>query len=530
MGIVPKSGSTAGSAPPANRTDGTPSINKQVAAAKLVYVKLGDALLHVREFRGRGVEERRNARCPACAARVTIRLGGRRAWHAAHRSGAGSSCAAATGEGALHLNAKLALADVLRALGRARGPDGSPLEIALACADDPECRVPSLRPWIVGWDNVVVECRVDAHRPDLVLQRGGTPLAAVEVLVTHAVGEEKAAALSRRGLPWVEVRAASVWAGDQLRWRGDTPMPVLRASRDLGMWRCPRHEAIRLLEAARAEYRALRNANTPEAQTLIDRGQALREMEEETGRIARQIEQLQAAIDLEERSIRAQLAAMPERLRAAEKRLVRAREDYATAERAAQSRMAEVAKRHPRAEHDARRLAELDEETERVEALRRGLSGVGDPSVRDRVLHSSLPDADVSARQPILFLPVDFYRDRDSCGRPVSTRAVFQIDRVARAGTLPELWLVEDVWQRVGRVREGEPGGVELLKAALERRLQEWRRRGVLVDHSAWVALAPGEDVPSDAWKQGAGAYRRALEWDGTERRWALPPGRVSPT
>lgn len=97
------------------------------------------------------------------------------------------------------------------------------------------------------WDEVAVEACVAAaethRRPDIVLRRRGQAIGAIEVLVTHAVSDEKAAVLASAGVPWVEVLANERLLDPVSGWRLGTALPAKRIgpSETEGGWRCDRH-------------------------------------------------------------------------------------------------------------------------------------------------------------------------------------------------------------------------------------------------------------------------------------------------
>jgi len=131
----------------------------------------------------------------------------------AHRPG--SLCATTNPETAEHYNAKMRMADLL---GAQRS-----LRIATKC----RAGHPIVAVWNVGmWTRAVPEMRVGNRRPDVVLVKDSDSgsdfeVAAVEVLRSHAVDQEKAADLAALGLRWVEVTAAVA-----LAWDGESPLPV----------------------------------------------------------------------------------------------------------------------------------------------------------------------------------------------------------------------------------------------------------------------------------------------------------------
>lgn len=315
----------------------------QSRAAKLVFVRLGELLLHVTAFRNRPKEERNPVQCPACHAPVTIRHGERRVPHAAHRPGTGEGCPATNGESALHMNMKVALGLALQALSdRAVTAGRLPqIEIALACLAEPECRLPAWRPWTVTWDSVEIECRVGVHRPDLVLSLKGTQVGAIEVLVSHEVSPEKASALRLLGVSWLEVLASEVAAagGQQLSWSSSVPLPVYRASQENAQDNCPKHDAERQLKAVWERYRALKRSDDPAVQVIERHGRQLRAVELEISSLLGQAAAVTNETNVEIERLAALGEELPERIGAAEARLERAKEFLANAQRLAASQV-----------------------------------------------------------------------------------------------------------------------------------------------------------------------------------------------
>jgi hypothetical protein len=90
--------------------------------------------------------------------------------------------------------------------------------------------------WLKNWDEVAVERQVGTRRPDVTLLRGGVPVGAVEVFVSHRVDDEKAQALEALSLPWIEVRADTVMPLAGEPWSGG---PLLVANEGPnGPWKC----------------------------------------------------------------------------------------------------------------------------------------------------------------------------------------------------------------------------------------------------------------------------------------------------
>jgi hypothetical protein len=179
--------------------------------------------------------------CPLCGRSLTLKLGRIRRHHAAHAPN--DECAATQAETALHIDTKLYVAAQLRSamasdptLVIRRRCEGTPLETCDAIRDEP---------WARGWDEVVIEAGVTAERirPDILLRKGGMPIAAIEVLVSHRVPDEKAAALEDAGLPWIELRAGPELLEGDTAWRVSRALPIERVGRrsTSRTWRCDAH-------------------------------------------------------------------------------------------------------------------------------------------------------------------------------------------------------------------------------------------------------------------------------------------------
>lgn len=236
--------------------------------AGLAWVSVAGRPTHVSRFAALPPRRRPRAECPECGRPLTLKLGHIRRHHAAHAPG--DRCVATNPETALHIDVKFHIASALTgAIG-----SGLPLMIRRRCAGAGPASL-SLRSaqacdalhdyaWTRDWDEVIVEPRLGAAghtRPDILLRRGGRPIAAIEVLVSHAVDEEKAAALETAAVPWVEVSADVDLLAIDAGWTVATPLSVaadgVGANGVWGAWRCARHDQAHrdLLTAA-----GLRNA------------------------------------------------------------------------------------------------------------------------------------------------------------------------------------------------------------------------------------------------------------------------------
>lgn len=169
-------------------------------------------------------------RCPRCEALVDLHAGEKKRRHFHHRA------AACSAEGAVHLAAKLLVAQAVDDFVQG----GPAPEIVRRCAAegcDALCRQALPRKVRAA----ALEHRLPSGRVvDVALlasaERGALPLpvAAVEIVHTHALDEEKARAMA---VPWLEVDAAQICADAGL---------VLVAARDrLVPWLCAEHAGTR---------------------------------------------------------------------------------------------------------------------------------------------------------------------------------------------------------------------------------------------------------------------------------------------
>lgn len=180
--------------------------------------------------------ERAPFRCPGCGDPLVPHLGRVRARHFAHE--AGSSCPLTSPETALHLNAKERLLFLCEEAfaGRAR------VRLLARC---PSCRRPTPLDLAEVGDAARDEEPLGTLRPDVLVLKGKRPTLALEVLVTHAVGEEKEAALAALGVPAVEIDAREEWEERS----GGTI--TLTPARSLGFPPCPACEALARAETDR---------------------------------------------------------------------------------------------------------------------------------------------------------------------------------------------------------------------------------------------------------------------------------------
>lgn len=220
----------------------------------LVWVLVEGRPRPVSDFATLAPARRPRVTCPACGRRLTLKLGRVRRHHAAHAPDA--ICAATKPETALHLDMKLALAAHLAAIA---GPDAE-LRVRLRCAGSRGAPCDAVRDvtWLEGWDDVAVEAHIAApgavRRPDVLLRQQGRPVGAIEVLVSNRVSVEKADALARLGVPWVEVQADARVADGAGATGSLLPLAVGRIGPAMAPdgWRCDLHARREtLLRAAR---------------------------------------------------------------------------------------------------------------------------------------------------------------------------------------------------------------------------------------------------------------------------------------
>jgi len=139
-------------------------------------------------------------RCPGCSAPVVLRRGTRKRPHFAHRGG--DTCSP---ESALHRAAK---GFVLQIISDWRAGAGPRPCIARPCPRYP-CDGGVTQDLPEDITHAEEEVRLaDGSVADVVLFRGSEPSAAIEILVTHEVGREKA---QRLPLPWVEIQAEDLF-------------------------------------------------------------------------------------------------------------------------------------------------------------------------------------------------------------------------------------------------------------------------------------------------------------------------------
>lgn len=236
---------------------------KSLGRVRLEWVLLDGTPRFVSTFATLGVGRRPSVSCPECRRPVTLKLGPKLRHHAAHRPG--DECAAAHPETALHVNVKCHIAAVLEgATGGTR-----PLTVRRQCAG--ECGKWIDTVWVPTWDAIRLESslrQAEIRRvPDIVLEKDGVAIGAIEVLVSHAVDGDKAAALAALGVPWLEVRADERLI-ESPGWSIDLALAVHRAG-GLEEWRCDRDQLVYDTAAEGQRHGRVREAEARRHTTAI---------------------------------------------------------------------------------------------------------------------------------------------------------------------------------------------------------------------------------------------------------------------
>ncbi|MBX3190560.1 MAG: hypothetical protein KF819_26400 [Labilithrix sp.] len=145
------------------------------------------------------VKGRRYA-CPSCAAAVHLHAGEKKKRHYHHGE---SACSRET---VLHVSAKRLIVQAVEAW---RAGDGPAPVFVRACARAPRCEERTRQPIPKKVSRALCELRLaSGHVVDVGLVGvADLPIAAVEVLVSHAVDARKAFEI---GVPWIEVDAGAV--------------------------------------------------------------------------------------------------------------------------------------------------------------------------------------------------------------------------------------------------------------------------------------------------------------------------------
>lgn len=230
------------------------------------WVLVEGALHDVSEFAHLKPKQRPPAACPLCELSVVLKLGSRKVHHYAHAREAG--CPACQPETALHLNTKFHFADQLE-----KAPEKQ-LWIEQTCQN---CRVERQRlVWVQDWDTVQVEYRLESARPDIALLAQGRVMATLEILVTHAVDERKAAYFAEQEIPWLEIPASPQLYEPPTAWTAAAPLPIRSRDIPYAAWICP--ECVLKEERERPQREREKRRYEEQLQREIARQQFLSEI------------------------------------------------------------------------------------------------------------------------------------------------------------------------------------------------------------------------------------------------------------
>lgn len=192
------------------------------------WVLVEEHLCNVSDFAHLVPRQRPPAVCPLCQLPVVLKLGTIKIHHYAHaREG---SCAASLPETALHLNTKF---HFYRQLQEA---EERHLFIDQECE---RCHQEMRRHvWVQNWDEVKVEYRMNGARPDIALLVRGRVVGALEILVSHAVDERKAAYFGQQEIAWLEIPASTPLYEEPTAWRVTAPLPIRPHTMPYPPWMC----------------------------------------------------------------------------------------------------------------------------------------------------------------------------------------------------------------------------------------------------------------------------------------------------
>lgn len=200
----------------------------------LSWVLVESELHHVKDFAHIKPKLRPISYCPDCKGQVILKLGQKKIFHAAHKA-PNTNCPLTNPESALHLNAKLHIAQELRKF--------LPMKVAYPCdgfnEESCDSEMTTMLDYLSGWDEVQVEYSIDQYRPDIVLLKNGKSIGAVEVFVTHAIEPEKEKYLQELSIPWIEVNGNYILdTGNGDQWHITDILQFRKISKTIPGWRC----------------------------------------------------------------------------------------------------------------------------------------------------------------------------------------------------------------------------------------------------------------------------------------------------
>lgn len=192
--------------------------------------------------------------CPECRSPLVYRAGEVVTQHFAHKSNT-----ACTGESILHLTAKMLISQAIET----HSVTESDSRISMMCTCECCKKEFQLNLPKNAFSSSRQEERIGSFICDVVAIRDDSPALAIEVLATHAVGEEKAKQLT---IPWVELKAENVLENPAY-WRpvASKLKPVVcQSCKDhlkkivviAGRWNLPFQEAVRYSDPNRSTYLA----------------------------------------------------------------------------------------------------------------------------------------------------------------------------------------------------------------------------------------------------------------------------------
>lgn len=192
--------------------------------------------------------------CPECRTPLVYRAGETVTHHFAHK--ANTAC---TGESVLHLTAKMLIAQTIEEHAATENNSRISMKCNCDCCNSQfNLNLPKN-----AFSSARQEERIGSFICDVVAMRDGQLALGVEVLATHAVGEEKANELS---IPWIELTAESILAEPTYWQPVNSKLKPVRCSvckehlnkikNIASRWELPFYEAARFADQNRAFYLA----------------------------------------------------------------------------------------------------------------------------------------------------------------------------------------------------------------------------------------------------------------------------------
>jgi hypothetical protein len=196
---------------------------------KIEWAIVAGTLSHISEFVGVPIGKRPPAACEKCGSEMIMKLGTWRAHHFAHNAAA--ECPLYAPETALHYNAVRRLSRYLRSR-----PD---VTATMRCADNEHsgCRETITEQIGVAWDETIVEARLPAVGPDILLTSATAPVLAIEVRACNPVSRAKAMSYARLGLAWIEITAQFIMH----EWTPGEPLMLIEQHGALSSSLCSLH-------------------------------------------------------------------------------------------------------------------------------------------------------------------------------------------------------------------------------------------------------------------------------------------------